>query len=937
MRRTPWVDGYLWLLLAGAFLLIVWWPATATAGDTPIIDPDPIWTSNGDDTFAGYGFSAVVGDIEGDGDLDLVVGAPLQANFMGNAFAGKVFVYLGTGSGLPDPGMPDVVLEGEASSDLLGFSLALSDLQAGCDLDLVVGAPGSLTPESCTSPGRVYVYEYNHTPSVYPSMATLIKESPAGPGMNENFGFSVAAKQVRDIPSGCPLGQVIVGAPCFSAGAANRGMVYLFDGRTGFGAPILSDPIWSRMGDFAGDNLGVSVASGDLDGTGDLSRDVIVGAHGFSGSAGRVYVWHNVAIGSLGLAASVDAEWTAMGPSPGDELGASVAAGDFSADLVDDLLVGAHGADSDAGQAHLWRGILGGLGLPNRIPDWTAPPAPMPGSHFGFAVSSAGDMDGDGLEDAIIGAPGADWDDLTGSSTEAGHAYLYLGVTGDGGLKPCLDWDSEGEHAGSFYGWTVGATGQIHGGTDNDMFVGAPKYNTSTPTVIAGNLDLYTRHDGTCPGPLTSGPTTQWPADWTGDNPTPTVSINYGTSVAMGGDYNGDEVDDLIVGVPTTVDAQVDGGRVYGYFGESSGPGTRWLMSGLNSCRPGGGLNDEFGHSVAVDGDFNNDGFDDVIVGGPEYWCDEIVHWFIIHHRGEAFIHFGWDAVPPPSWVKFGNEAYPRFGRAVASAGDVNNDGFDDILVGARSQVKMWLGGDSVGTGSPDWTRTANNLPKFGFAVASAGDVNDDCYDDVIVGMPGSTGSDNGEVFVWHGKPSGLGVQSDWWLRKESKFGYSVASAGDVNGDRFDDIIVGSPRKTNYQGEVYIYAGGPSGLSTTPFWSTIGDTGEGRFGHCVASAGDVNGDCFDDVIVGQPGREDSPNYQGKAFIFLGASGAPGDEMSQSSFWAITGQQDDARFGASLAAGDVDGNGLQDVVIGEPEYDDGSGEEVGRVHVFLGQP
>lgn len=934
MRRTFRGRRYFWLLLLPAVVPVAWGAATAHASD-PYIDPDPIWSHFGDFILDTYGFSAVVGPMgdlnpPGNTNPDLLVGAPYHINTAGRALAGKVLLYFDTGMGLPDPTttLPDWTVEGDDSGDLLGFSMALADINQDGAADLIVGAPQSETPEAGSGDGKVYVYFYDFATSSFSLGLTI--PSPAGPGFGEHFGFSIAAVLEPDASASNP-GKVIIGAPGFGAG---QGMVYIYEG-TGLPPPNAVQLIWSRSG-YPGDHLGVSVASGDLDGDGDLSRDVIVGAHGSPGAPGTVYVWHNPASGSIGQDPS-DRDWTTDGGSAGDEFGSSVAAGDFSGNGFDDLLVGAHATDGNAGQAYLWlsTGGVDPLGLSNRPADWTGSPTGSPDTHFGFAVASAGDLNGDTLEDAIIGAPAGDWDtfNVGGPNPYPGSAYLYLGTASGSGLNVCEAQVITGEHTGSFYGWNVGAASDTDLDNYNEVYVGAPKYNSPT-YLIAGKLYIYSAFTGLGLPPPTPGPSLT--PDWTGDNPVPSIVTHYGTSVAMEGDFNRDEFSDLFVGIPTSVDVTLPGGqgRVYGYFGGPTGPGVASIgMFGSESCLAD--RSTDFGFRVALDGDFNGDGYADVLVGGPEYKCYPL--W------GEARVFFGWDTVPldPATWTQFGSWNRPRFGRAVASAGDVNNDGYDEVLVGAHRQAHMWLGGPSLGGPTRDWLiEHGNHRPYFGWAVASAGDVNNDCFDDIIVSDPGS-GSAAGIVVVWHGSATGphLGLGGDWiGTGGESRYGWSVSSAGDVNNDHYDDIIVGSPEWGGHRGRVLIYPGGPLGLSTTPFWTREGEAVWGRFGESVAAAGDVNGDGFDDVLVGNPGLDPSPNYyEGQAFIFAGASGLPGSEMPQASFWDVRGENDDNRFGASVAAGDVNGDTLRDVVVGAPNYDDGSGVEAGRAYVFLGQP
>jgi hypothetical protein len=160
---------------------------------------------------------------------------------------------------------------------------------------------------------------------------------------------------------------------------------------------------------------------------------------------------------------------------------------------------------------------------------------------------------------------------------------------------------------------------------------------------------------------------------------------------------------------------------------------------------------------------------------------------------------------------------------------------------------------------TPSWTAESNQAgAQFGYSVSSAGDVNGDGFSDVIVGAPefDSPEANEGRVFVYHGSATGLSTTPSWTAESNqagARFGWSVSSAGDVNGDGFSDVIVGAPEFDSpelNEGRVFVYHGSATGLSTTPSWTAESNQAGARFGYSVSSAGDVNGDGFSDVIVG---------------------------------------------------------------------------------------
>jgi hypothetical protein len=154
----------------------------------------------------------------------------------------------------------------------------------------------------------------------------------------------------------------------------------------------------------------------------------------------------------------------------------------------------------------------------------------------------------------------------------------------------------------------------------------------------------------------------------------------------------------------------------------------------------------------------------------------------------------------------------------------------------------------------PDWFTTRDDMMALlGHVVGTAGDVNGDGFDDVIIGAPGQLKA--GRVYVYFGSAGGLTKSSvpAWTLENGESFGWSVGTAGDVNGDGFDDLIIGGPGPDDAE-RVYGYYGSTKGLraSTVPDWTAMNDSPGSQFGWSVGTAGDVNRDGFDDVIVGAP-------------------------------------------------------------------------------------
>ncbi len=297
------------------------------------------------------------------------------------------------------------------------------------------------------------------------------------------------------------------------------------------------------------------------------------------------------------------------------------------------------------------------------------------------------------------------------------------------------------------------------------------------------------------------------------------------------------------------------------------------------------------------------------------------------------------------------NQADAHLGWSVSGAGDVNGDGYSDVIVGApdfdngqnnEGRAYLHLGSPTGTLPMPAWITEGNQAgAQFGWSVASAGDVNGDGFGDVIVGAPQYTnGHDSeGRAFVYLGSATGLSNTPAW--RAESNqavaaFGNSVASAGDVNGDGFSDVIVGAHLYDNGQsneGRAYVYLGSATGLATSPSWTAESNQGGGDFGFSVATAGDVNGDGFSDVIVGADSYDNGHGDEGRAYVYKGSASG----LASSPLWTAEPNQPFALFGFSVStAGDVDNDGFSDVVIGATFFDAQFVDE-GGAFVYHGSP
>ncbi len=361
--------------------------------------------------------------------------------------------------------------------------------------------------------------------------------------------------------------------------------------------------------------------------------------------------------------------------------------------------------------------------------------------------------------------------------------------------------------------------------------------------------------------------------------------------------------------------------------------GAAYVYSGANGALPytknGTGTDDELGLSVAVTGDINGDGRADFIVSA--YLADPLGR----VNAGSAFVYSGLDG--SLLYQKHGGFTGDRLGGSVAGAGDVNADGREDFIVGAEATNpggRINAGSAYVysgATGALLYQKDGmNGDDAFGWSVAGAGDVNGDGKDDFIIGAPFAIPGgllNAGSAYVYSGSTGALLHQKDG-VDSSNYFGGSVAGAGDLNGDLKSDFIVGAPGASPGglpgAGSVYVYSGADGSVLYQKNGSAIGDD-MGDFG-AVAGAGDVNGDGRPDFIIGAYYANPGGRiYAGSAFVYSGMNG--------SLLFQIDGAAPSDFLGSVAGAGDINADGKADVIVGASGADPGGLSDAGSAYVY----
>ncbi len=343
----------------------------------------------------------------------------------------------------------------------------------------------------------------------------------------------------------------------------------------------------------------------------------------------------------------------------------------------------------------------------------------------------------------------------------------------------------------------------------------------------------------------------------------------FGVSLARAGDLNGDGYDDLVVGAYNGNSLANGTGKVYIYFGGAQMDSIPDVVLHAEAA------NDGFGWSVAGAGDVNGDGYPDVIVGAPYSNAGGSA-------AGRAYIYFGGAVVDSlPALTITGTLSTEDLGYSVAGAGDVNHDGYDDVIIGAYThdfvlmnnagRAYLYLGGSPMDNIPDVVYNGVAAFDYFGIEVKGVGDINGDGYDDILISARGV--NSRGRASLFYGG-SVLDNVVDVTLNGEGTsnfFGDFTAAGGDLNGDGHPDLIVGAPGYNGLTGRVYVYNGGAA-MDTIADATFTGENTSDFFGCAVAGAGDLNGDGFPDLVVGAYRNNAGGTYAGRVYLYLSSAG-----------------------------------------------------------------
>ncbi len=907
------------------------------------------------------------GDLNGDGIDDLIIAAE---NAGTDFYAGASYVLFG-GAGLGSSGAVELSTvdgsngfivngaSGRTQETATGISVSSAgDVNGDGNDDLIIGALHA-DPNDDESGASYIVFGGPHLAGPGTLELSALDGTDGfvvnGEGPDNRSGVAVAS--LGDF-NGDGIDDLVIGAPFAEpAGIRYAGAAYVLYGGTGVGGSgVLELSSLDGTNGFVLMGAGVDFLTGySAAGAGDINNDgfsdLVLGAHRAdpaglnSGAAFVVFGGAGVAeSGSLGL-------WTldgsngfiVAGATPNDLAGVAVSsAGDFNDDGTDDLLVGAyladaHGAESGAGYVVFGRNDIGSSGLLRLSTlgdtDGLTVLGDANGDSTGISVGSAGDLNGDAISDIVIGAFGAD-----PNGTDAGAAYVVFGGAGNKGelnvsaLDGTNGFALNGAAAGDRTGCSANSAGDVNGDGIGDLVVGAigadPNGDGSGASYVvfggsgvgAGGLIELALLDGS-EGFVVNGVQS-------GDD--------SGTSVSTARDLNGDGIDDLVIGASGAEPNGEDSGAAYVVFGSvglgSSGAVELAALDGSSGLVLNGELSLEERHprgiAVSALGDVNADGFDDAIVGDPRAVPDGI--W----DAGSSYVVFGGPFVGSGGTIEAGdfdgsngfilNGIQPgdRAGFAVGGAGDINGDGVDDIVIGAALADPNGL------------SLAGTSYVVFGAPLLGSGGALE------LASLDGSNG------FTINGAAA------------DDRSGLSVSGVGDVNQDGLDDLLIGAYRASATgprSGASYVVFGAPGvGSSGTlelaslngPNGFVINGVAAGDLsGLSVSGPGDVSGDGIDDLLIGAKWADpNGTSDAGAAYVIYGEPGLGSagsfelGSLDGTNGLVLNGIAPGDRAGRWVSgAGDLNSDGIGDLLIGAYAADPGGRSEAGASYVVYGRP
>ena len=532
------------------------------------------------------------------------------------------------------------------------------------------------------------------------------------------------------------------------------------------------------------------------------------------------------------------------------------------------------------------------------------------GFRFGERAEIVGDVNGDNFDDIMVSAP-----EFSYPTSDEGIVYLYLGSASGPSTSP--DWSYHGDQFYGVFGRCISGGGDINGDGYDDVIIGTPKYSIN----VAADGVAFLFYGG--PDGLSELP--EWYAT------SSIIDSRFGFSINSDGDFNNDGFSDIIIGMSMENDDLYyfeAERKVFIYYGSPDGP--QWEADVVLSAPDS---NIYYGQSI-TSANINGDDYDDVIISGSNYRPGPASPSMLVYLGSAAGI----------SGEVYQDYFNSKSIQLVENAGDVNNDGYEDIIA-LREYPVLFTGSATGLSEQPIWTFVTTTWPGSQ-CLEGVGDINLDGYDDVMIGSSyyaGHIGSESSTFLLFFGREAGLSDFPVWWNYLSGSAGsennsISVSGKGDINNDNYPDILTGlasTETASGIVGSVSLFQGGKMAYDIIyePDTTLQGFTGSLVFGSGTTPLGDIDMDGYDDLAIGAEAYDDEFSTEGFIKIYKGSATG----LSPIADLTIEGDYYSAHLGKSVCApGDITNDGYDDLLAQANNYL-GALPSSGRIYLFSGGP